>query len=47
MLVVFRATEQWFASVDGFKADALGAIDSVEWIPKAGVKRIRAMTSDR
>merc|ERR1719171_555694 len=44
---IFRATEQWFASVDGFKADALGAIDSVEWIPKAGVKRIRAMTSDR
>ncbi|QDZ22563.1 Isoleucine--tRNA ligase [Chloropicon primus] len=44
---IFRATEQWFASVDGFKKDALDAIDSVEWIPKAGVKRIRAMTSDR
>lgn len=44
---IFRATEQWFASVDGFKKDALDAIDSVQWIPQAGVKRIRAMTSDR
>ena len=44
---IFRATEQWFASVDGFKKDALDAIDSVQWIPQAGVKRIRSMTSDR
>jgi isoleucyl-tRNA synthetase len=44
---IFRATEQWFASVDGFKKDALDAIDAVQWIPEAGVKRIRAMTSDR
>ena len=30
---IFRATEQWFASVDGFKAAALEAIRSVEWVP--------------
>ena len=44
---IFRATEQWFASIDDFKEDALKAIDSVEWIPAAGIKRITAMTSDR
>ena len=27
---IFRATEQWFASVDGFKSQALDAIDTVQ-----------------
>ena len=26
------ATEQWFASLDGFRQEALQAIDRVEWI---------------
>jgi isoleucyl-tRNA synthetase len=44
---IFRATEQWFASVDGFKADALDAIRGVRWMPAAGERRISAMTSGR
>ncbi|MCI2113579.1 MAG: class I tRNA ligase family protein, partial [Ruminococcus sp.] len=31
--VLFRATDQWFCSVDDFKDDAVKAIDEVEWIP--------------
>ncbi len=45
--VVFRATEQWFASVDGFRDDALSAIENVEWIPHWGEQRIKAMVENR
>ncbi|MFB8791883.1 MAG: isoleucine--tRNA ligase [Potamolinea sp.] len=44
---IFRATEQWFASVEGFREDALKAIASVNWIPSQGENRITAMVSDR
>ena len=44
---IFRATSQWFASVDGFRADALSAIDSVKWMPEIGRNRITAMTQSR
>ncbi|MGA1602439.1 MAG: isoleucine--tRNA ligase [Prochlorothrix sp.] len=44
---IFRATEQWFASVDGFREAALAAIESVRWIPAQGQNRITAMVSDR
>ena len=30
---IFRATEQWFASVEGFRKEALKAIDQVKWMP--------------
>lgn len=30
---IFRATEQWFASVEGFRQDALDAINQVQWVP--------------
>ena len=33
---IFRATEQWFASVSNFRKDVLSAIDTVEWIPSVG-----------
>ena len=39
---IFRATEQWFASVAGFREDALNAIASVRWIPTQGEKIGRA-----
>ena len=45
--VLFRATEQWFCSVDGFKQDAIKAIESVKWIPAWGEGRIKNMVSDR
>lgn len=44
---IFRATEQWFASVEGFRDEALQAIASVNWIPAQGQNRITAMVSDR
>ncbi len=45
--VILRATEQWFASVEGFREDALRAIASVNWIPRYGENRITPMVSER
>jgi len=45
--VIFRATEQWFASVDGFREEALKAIEDVQWIPAWGEERIHNMVADR
>lgn len=45
--ILFRATEQWFASIDGFRREALAAIDSVQWIPAWGRERIYNMIKDR
>ncbi len=44
---IFRATEQWFASLDGFRDEALKAIESVEWLPQSGRNRIEAMVRER
>ena len=44
---IFRATEQWFASVEGFREAALKAIAEVKWIPAQGENRITAMVADR
>ena len=44
---IFRATEQWFASVEGFRQQALDAIAAVEWTPASGRKRIEAMVRER
>ncbi len=44
---IFRATEQWFASVEGFRDAALAAIETVKWIPEQGKNRITPMVSDR
>ena len=44
---IFRATSQWFASVDGFRDAALTAIDNVKWQPEIGRNRITAMTQSR
>ena len=45
--IIYRATEQWFCSVKGFKEDAVKAIESVEWIPAWGEERIKGMVRDR
>ncbi|MGR6835653.1 isoleucine--tRNA ligase [Syntrophomonas erecta] len=45
--IIYRATEQWFASIDGFREKALAAIDQVEWIPSWGRERIYNMVRDR
>ena len=44
---IFRATEQWFASVNGFRSSALKAIEDVEWMPSSGKKRIYSMVVGR
>lgn len=45
--IIYRATEQWFASVEGFREEALKAIAAVKWIPAWGEDRIRNMVADR
>ena len=45
--VIYRATDQWFASVDGFRDAALKAIAGVKWIPAWGEERISSMVRDR
>ncbi len=45
--VIFRATEQWFASVEGFRQEALAAIAAVDWLPASGRNRIEAMVRER
>lgn len=44
---MFRATEQWFASIDGFRQEALDAIDQVQFIPSWGHDRIYGMIAER
>ncbi|MGK7880654.1 MAG: isoleucine--tRNA ligase, partial [Crocosphaera sp.] len=44
---IFRATEQWFASVEGFREAALTAITTVNWVPSQGENRITSMVGDR
>jgi isoleucyl-tRNA synthetase len=44
---IFRATEQWFASVEGFRDAALKSISEVQWIPPQGENRITPMVADR
>ncbi|NLW92239.1 MAG: isoleucine--tRNA ligase [Syntrophomonadaceae bacterium] len=45
--IIYRATEQWFASIEGFREKALQSIDEVEWIPAWGRDRIYNMVRDR
>ena len=47
--VIFRATEQWFVSMDetGLRPRALQEIDRVTWIPARGRERIYGMIANR
>ncbi len=45
--VLFRATEQWFCSVEAFKEDVYREIETVQWIPAWGKERITGMVRDR
>lgn len=45
--IIYRATEQWFCSVNGFKDEAVKAIEGVKWIPEWGEDRIKGMVRDR
>ncbi len=45
--IIFRATDQWFASVNDFKKETLDAIKTVKWTPTWGEERISSMVKDR
>ena len=45
--VIFRATEQWFASIDGFRHKMLEEIKNVKWIPHWGEVRLHNMIAER
>jgi isoleucyl-tRNA synthetase len=47
--VIFRATEQWFVSMDktDLRAHAMRAIGEVQWIPGWSVNRMSSMVGDR
>ncbi|MBE6600892.1 MAG: isoleucine--tRNA ligase [Ruminococcaceae bacterium] len=45
--IIFRATPQWFCSVDAFKDLAVEACEKVEWLPEWGGERIKQMVRDR
>lgn len=45
--ILYRATEQWFCSVEAFKEETVKAIEKVQWIPEWGQGRITNMVMDR
>ena len=45
--VIFRATPQWFCSVESFKDKAIEAIQNVQWYPAWGGERMVSMIRER
>lgn len=45
--IIFRATEQWFASVDAIKEKAVASCDDIRWNPEWGKERMIAMIRER
>lgn len=45
--VIYRATPQWFASIDKFRGDILSEIEKVDWIIPWGRTRLYNMVRDR
>ena len=45
--VIFRATTQWFASIDDIKPQLLEAIENVEWLNSFGQVRLTNMIKER
>lgn len=45
--IIFRATPQWFCSVDSFKDEACAACDEVRWVPGWGIDRMKSMIRER
>lgn len=45
--ILFRATTQWFCSIDVLKDRALDSVKKVQWIPSWGEIRLKNMISDR
>ncbi|MDR1669301.1 MAG: isoleucine--tRNA ligase [Oscillospiraceae bacterium] len=45
--ILFRATPQWFASVDSIKDNACAEVERVSWLPAWGKERMLAMVRER
>ncbi len=45
--ILYRATDQWFCSVDAFKEDAVRAARAVQWNPDWGADRMEGMIRER
>ena len=45
--IIFRATPQWFCSVESFKDRAIAACEEVQWFPAWGKDRMIAMLRER
>lgn len=45
--VIYRATEQWFASIDKFRQQMLDDIKRIRWTPNWGELRMHNMIADR
>ena len=45
--IIFRATPQWFCSVESFKDEACAACEDVRWVPAWGKDRMKAMIRER
>jgi isoleucyl-tRNA synthetase len=45
--IIFRATPQWFCSVDSFKDEACAACEDVRWVPEWGLDRMKSMIRER
>ena len=45
--IIYRATEQWFCSVDAIKDTAVKACDDIQWHPGWGKERMISMISER
>ena len=45
--IIFRATPQWFCSVDSFKEEAIAACENVRWLPEWGKERMGSMIRER
>ena len=45
--ILYRATDQWFCSVDAIKDAAVAAVRGVKWLPEWGEERMVAMVRER
>lgn len=45
--IIFRATPQWFCSVESFKKAAADACENVSWLPEWGKDRMISMINER
>ncbi|EMA6341255.1 isoleucine--tRNA ligase [Bacillus cytotoxicus] len=45
--IIFRATAQWFASIEAFRSELLQAVKETKWVPAWGETRLHNMVRDR